>query len=364
MESNASPEQSKGSDEISLKDAILKVRTLWRFLLSKWLNISIAGIIGAVIGLSYSSYEKSTYKAQVSFALEDEKSQGGLSGALGLASQFGIDLGGGGGGAFSGDNLIELMKSRSMIEKALLTPVVINNEKITLAEQYIRFNKLREKWNSDPDLRNIKYQPGADRASFSLKQDSILGLFYDDIIKKNLGVDKPDKKLSIIRVAVNSGNELFSKNFAEVLVNQVSLFYIQTKTKKSNQNVNILQHQTDSVRRELNQAINGVASSIDATPNANPGKLLLRTPSQHRQVDVQADQAILTELVKNLEVAKVTLRKETPLIQIIDMPILPLEKEHLGKIKGIVLGGVICMALCLIWVTLNFIYIKIVTSES
>ncbi|WP_291099005.1 MULTISPECIES: hypothetical protein [unclassified Flavobacterium] len=37
--------------------------------------------------------------------------------------------------------------------------------------------------------------------------------------------------------------------------------------------------------------------------------------------------------------AKVTLRKETPLIQIIDRPILPLAKERFGKAKGILLGG-------------------------
>jgi uncharacterized protein involved in exopolysaccharide biosynthesis len=55
-------------------------------------------------------------------------------------------------------------------------------------------------------------------------------------------------------------------------------------------------------------------------------------------VDVQANTAILTELVKQTELAKVTLRKETPLIQVIDAPILPLEKKQLGKVKGIVIG--------------------------
>jgi uncharacterized protein involved in exopolysaccharide biosynthesis len=33
------------------------------------------------------------------------------------------------------------------------------------------------------------------------------------------------------------------------------------------------------------------------------------------------------------------LRKETPLIQIIDRPILPLPKERFGKAKGILMGG-------------------------
>jgi hypothetical protein len=45
-------------------------------------------------------------------------------------------------------------------------------------------------------------------------------------------------------------------------------------------------------------------------------------------VDVQANTAILTEeLVKQTELAKVTLRKETPLIQIMNGPILPLTKN-------------------------------------
>jgi uncharacterized protein involved in exopolysaccharide biosynthesis len=44
-------------------------------------------------------------------------------------------------------------------------------------------------------------------------------------------------------------------------------------------------------------------------------------------------------LVKQPGLAKVTLRKETPLIQIIDRPILPLAKERFGKAKGILLGG-------------------------
>ncbi len=98
---------------------------------------------------------------------------------------------------------------------------------------------------------------------------------------------------------------------------------------------------SDSVRRALNLAITGVASSVDANPNTNPARQVLRVPSQSRQVDVQANQAILTELVKNLEISKVSLRKETPLIQVIDRPILPLEKEKLGKLRGLLTGGLL-----------------------
>ena len=56
---------------------------------------------------------------------------------------------------------------------------------------------------------------------------------------------------------------------------------------------------------------------------------------------MQANTAILTKLVKQTEMAKVALRKETPLIQVIDQPILPSKKEKFGKAKGIVLGGIL-----------------------
>ncbi|MDB5158574.1 MAG: lipopolysaccharide biosynthesis protein [Mucilaginibacter sp.] len=332
-------------DEISLKDLILKIGKLRQYLVSKWMVILIAAIIGGCIGLIYSIFSKPVYKAELSFALEDDKSSGGgLGAALGLASQFGIDLGESGGGAFSGDNLLELMKSRSMVEGALLTPVNVKGKTETLAELYINFNDLRKKWDDKPELKNIQFA-GQNRTGFTLQQDSVLGVFYKDIIKKNLSVDKIDKKLSIITVKVESENELFSKYFTEILVKTVSNFYITTKTKKSVQNVAILQRQTDSVRRELNAALTGVATSADVNPNANPALQILRVPSQRRQVDVQANQAILTQLVANLEVSKVSLRKETPLVQIIDQPILPLEKSKLGKIKAIVFGGFIAVFL-------------------
>lgn len=49
---------------------------------------------------------------------------------------------------FSGDNLLELMKSRSMVEKALLTTIKIKSKEQTLAELYISFNKLRKGWDT------------------------------------------------------------------------------------------------------------------------------------------------------------------------------------------------------------------------
>jgi hypothetical protein len=333
-------EQNLPNDEISLKELIEKGKEWFSYLLSQWKVIVLAGIVGAVLGLAYSFIKKPVYTATLSFALEDEKGGGGgLGSALGLASSLGLDLGGGGGSIFTGSNLTELFKSRAMVEQTLMSPVVVDGKTISLAEMYIQNQGWRDQWNDKPKFATIQFLPDTKRKYFTRVHDSILGVMYQDLSKTGLAVAQKDKKIAIITIDVNSTNELFSKYFTEALVKQVSDFYVTTKSKKARMNMDILERQTDSIRGELNGAITGVAVANDNTFMLNPALNVRRAPSARRQVDVQANTAILTELVKQTELAKVTLRKETPLIQVIDRPILPLHKEKFGKAKGLVMGG-------------------------
>lgn len=331
--------QVQDDDEISLRDIVLTIKQTSEYFLKKWVYIVLAGVLGGVLGIIYASFQKTVYSATVSFALEEDKSGGGVSGLSGLASQFGFDLNNGAGGAFNGGNLLGLMKSRTLVEKTLLAPVTINNEKVSLAEFYIKFKELDKGWETKENLRNIHFLPGADRTRFSLQQDSILGNIYSMIMNENLTVGQNDKKTTITTIEVKSGSEIFSKLFAESLAKEVSEFYIQTKSQKAKTNVEILEHQSDSIRHELNEALSGVASANDNTFNLNPALNIKRVTSSKRQIDVQANTVILSELVKNLILAKVALQKETPLIQIIDRPILPLFKQKTSKLKSMLSVG-------------------------
>lgn len=330
------------NDEITLKELLDKAKECYQYLLSQWKVIALAGLVGASIGLAYSVTTKPVYTASLSFALEDEKSGGGgLGSALGLASSLGIDLGGSGGGAFTGSNLNELFKSRTIVEQTLMQAVVSGNDTISLAEMYLRINGSRESWSDNPKMKAIQFPPLTKRKYFTRVHDSIMGVMYAGLTKTNLTVAQKDKKVAITSIEVKSEDENFAKAFAEALAKEVSDFYVDTKSKKARMNMAILLKQRDSIRAELNGAITGVAVANDNTFMLNPAMNVNRAPSSRRQVDVQANTAILTELVKQTELAKVTLRKETPLIQVIDRPILPLPKEKFGKGIGIVLGGIL-----------------------
>jgi hypothetical protein len=331
-------QDQNNNDEISLKELIEKGKEWYVYLLSQWKIIVLAGAIGGIIGLGYSFMKKPVYTAVLTFAVENEKS-GGSGGIMSLAGQFGFDLGGSGGGIFEGSNLIELFKSRTMVEQALMKPVFYKGDTISLAEMYIQQNKWRDSWNKNPKFAKIQFIPETKRRYFTRIHDSILGVIYSDLSTNYLNVAQKDKKISIISMQVTSTNELFSLFFCENLARQVGQFYIATKSKKARANMEILVRQTDSIRQELNNAISGVATANDNTFNLNPALNVRRVPSARKQVDVQANTAILTELVKQTELAKVSVRRDTPLIQVLDRPILPLYKLQFGKAKGLVMGG-------------------------
>jgi uncharacterized protein involved in exopolysaccharide biosynthesis len=326
------------NDEISLKELLEKTKQLYRYLLSQWKIILLAGILGASLGLTYSIVNKPLYIATLTFALEDDKQVSGLGS---IASTFGIELGSSGGSAFSGSNLIELFKSRAIISQTLMRPIVSKNDTISLIEMYLQINRYRESWNNNPKLKGIQFPPLTKRKYFTRVHDSIMGNIYINLTKSKLTVGQQEDKGSLTAIEFKSENEEFAKAFCEALAEEVSQFYVDTKSKKARLNTAILQRQMDSIRIELNKSITEVAVGNDNTFMLNPALNIKRTPSTRRQIDVQSNTALLNELVKQTEIAKVTLRKETPLIQVVDRPILPLQKEKFGKAKGILLGGIL-----------------------
>ena len=102
----------QSSDEISLKEIIQKLGDWYRYLKTQWWKIAIAGMIGGAIGFVYAWMQPVSYTAKTTFVVEDLKSgMGNLGSLASLAGQFGVDVGGGGGGLIAGDNVLLYFKS-------------------------------------------------------------------------------------------------------------------------------------------------------------------------------------------------------------------------------------------------------------
>lgn len=325
-------------------------RYWFSFLLKKWLTLLMFGIIGASLGITYAWITPPVYTATMSFSSEAE-GQSKMGGYASLAASFGFDIGGG-GNTFEGDNLVEFFKSKSLIESTLLSSAIINGNNSTLIDYYIKCRFKPAVLEKDTVLRKISFVNGLTIPN--RHRDSILQKVCGDILKTKLKVEKRDKKLAIIDASFMDIDEQFAKIFLETLTTNAVKYYTEYKIKKSKSNVALIERQVDSVSNILSGNITEVASTQDL--NVNPTKQIVRSGTQRKQVDVQANAAAYSELLKQLALAKLNLGKETPLIQIIDVAKYPLLKKKPGRLISAIMFGVVFGFLGVIFLVFKNMY--------
>ncbi|MDN3669267.1 exopolysaccharide biosynthesis protein [Echinicola jeungdonensis] len=339
-------------DKITFRELILRFEGWLKFFKSKWRFLAIAIAAGAALGLMASWIKKPKYTAETTFVLE-ESDAAGMGGLSGLASLAGVNLGslGSSSGLFQGDNIMELYRSDNMLIKTLLSP--FEGEGL-LVDRFVSFHKLDEKWSDKVDFSHLDFDQN--RKDFSVEQDSVMKALAKTIREEQLAVSKPDRKLSIIKVALTSKDERFAKVYNEKLVENVNAFYYETKTKKTAENLAILQHQADSVRKVLDKNLIEYAGIQDDRPNPNPLMQKASVEAKSKQMDIQVASSAYSEIVKNLEIAKINHRNSTPLIQIIDDPRYPLTQSKLKWYVGVFMGGVIAFILAVLFLYISRLY--------
>jgi uncharacterized protein involved in exopolysaccharide biosynthesis len=340
---------SQESQEISLVELISKIQTWAIFLFTKWKSILFFSFLGGTLGLTYAFLSPEKYVAELNFALEEKT---GTSSYSAIASQFGVDLGtGANGGAFAGDNLLQLLQSRMMLEKTLLSSTIIDGKEDLLINRYINFNGLDDKLKQNNYKESLVFHQNVDRSKYTISQDSFVNIIQNRIRSTQLFIKRPEKKLNLVQVSFVSNDELFAKYFAEKLVSEASIFYIETKTQKTRKNIQILEARIDSVKNELDNRLVNAAVSQDQ--NFNLVRARVRVPYAKTQIDIQLLTALYAELSKNLELSRFSLMKEEPLVQIIDLPRLPLKIEKPGKLMSIIIFGFIFGFLHVSWVVVK-----------
>ena len=65
--------------------------------------------------------------------------------------------------------------------------------------------------------------------------------------------------------------------------------------------------------------------------------------------NVEVLNTMYLEIIKNLEIAKMTLLNQTPIIQIIDRPILPLKDNSVSKLLVVIISIFISLILSIIY---------------
>lgn len=320
---------------MKLIDAINFAKELLVELKKRWFVVAIIVAGASLIGLSFSLKSKSNFVASTTMMLESSKGGGSMSGAFALASQFGL-MSGGSSAVINEDKLMEIIKAETIIKTALFKTATINDTTDILANHFIDLFGYKEVWKKNDSLKNFRFTNS--KENLNLTENNVFKTFYGEIVGTYLKVDK--SKNGIIIITTTTQSELFSMYFNEYLVNSVTSFYIDRITEKGRVNLDIVQKRVDSISNALRDAEFLLAKWKDGSNQLVKAQGMIAEMRLRRNVEVC--NSIYIEGIKQLEISKFALLEQTPFLQIIDKPSLPLSKTRkTSRVRVTIIGFVV-----------------------
>lgn len=340
MDTQVNKTEPRGSgDEITLKELILKIQEywaeIWRY---KWWVVLVSGLFAAGF-LVKAWLTKPTYTATLTFMVNEDEG-GSMGGVAAILGQFGF--GGGVQGQYNLDKIVQLAKSRRIIQEVLFDSLIINGKSDYIANHVIDLYEYDKKWENDTLLESFKFNR-EEIESFSRGEgkalQAIYGKLVGDMDKKTKGLATLDfnEESGILILSVSSLQEDLSIKTARKIYEELSKFYVDKTTEKQRQTFDNLTFKTDSIQKKLYATENQLAKFKDASQNLMLQQNNVEEQRLSRQLQVLT--ILYGEALKNRETADFLLKNATPFFQIIDEPVAPLRPIRRSKLIAIILGG-------------------------
>jgi Chain length determinant protein len=356
------PDQDRVFDEFSPKKIILQIQVAIAYLLKSWWKILLAAVIFGIAGILKNYSKNPAYTAEITFALDEGAAQSARSDFSQISEELGMGTTLDAGGVFSSaTNIVELMQSRLLVEKVLRSSVNADGKNMLFADFFLDSLDYRDKWIKESPYPKMNFLSAKKDKQLIIFENGIIRNIYETLIAKNIIVDKKGKGTSIVSVVCTSENELFSKYFLEALIDEVTRFYIDTKTRRAKTNVTFLQKRTDSIKNVFVGSLYGKASFTDA--NINAVRQMATVAGNKQEAEAQIFRNTYADLFRSLENAKTTLMKETPLIQYIDLPVLPLKMNAPGTLKSFIIFSLIGVFITIFFLLVVKVYWNIMKHE-
>jgi hypothetical protein len=329
-------------DQYTFRAPIINaVKSVLSVFTTKTKQLVLGAVVGGLLGLGYATLKPTTYQSNISFFVEDSKSSSSSLVSM-VAGQFGLDVGSltGGNGVLAGDNVLELAKSKLLVQRALQTPYPLAGKDSTysLADHYIATMGWYEKWKNNSKIGNA-VSFATNKNKFTRVEDSLFGIILKRIVEKDLSISKPDKKLGFYAIDIETRDELLSKLLADRLLSTTTNFFIEGKTMRLRKNLDRLQQRVDSLGLIVNaRTLASAQANVTDQLDINPALAATITASTEiKAKDKTFANIVYGELLKNLEVAKTALIQETPSIVVVDELKLP-KPNKLDWYEGLIFG--------------------------
>jgi len=315
--------QPKADDEITLKDIILKIQQWWAIV---WPKKNLIIVISLLIGLTAALYTKliksPTYTASYQLFFQEES--GGLSGAMRLASSFG--LGGGDGSASSSATVQEFITSRNNIAHAMTAEL----ENGRLIDRYYQ-----EAIEEDEEFaQEFTSKFGANqRYTDSVLIQVALG-FNEGVLGASF-----DEESGVLGFSVVTYNESFTYDLATLLVENTEAQFKDWKKEKGLAAVAAFQKKVDSLELSLDATLRRLGEYQDQ--NNSLISAVDKMEQMRLTIDMESLKVAYGEYIKGLEMSKAELMNLEGPFKYFDEPVFPLQKIKGSAAKAGVFGSII-----------------------
>lgn len=331
------------SDQFSLENVLVSLIGFIPFVKRNKRMIIIFTAVGLLTGLGVEIYKSSNSlkKTKIVFVLESESADNGLAG---LASSLGLGGISSGNSIFSGENFKELLKTKNIYRKAILTKVKVGNRTDYFGNFFLEKSNLEEhEWSNLPaDFIKFRFKTG-NLDSIGIQDKNIINAI-SGYLNDNTDIFLDNPKSTFQTLTVETRNDTLTHVWAQLYLKTITDYYIDTKTKKSKELLVIMDKRVDSLRSALYYTQGKLANYNDQNQQIIFQRA--RVIAERLQMNSTQLQSLYFEALRNYDNLKFSLVKEAPLLTIIEdseLPIITLPYKWgkiiaIGTILGFLLG--------------------------
>ncbi len=319
------------SDDLNVTDLIKglarSVKDVWRH----WKGIIIGILLCGILSAIWYHRQRPVYPARLSFILSDDNA-GQMSSVTAAIAQFGLPVT---SGRYNVDKLLEIAKTRRIIQDAIFNKITIRGDEDFLANHLIHKHQLSELWEkNNSDLASFKFSH-ADVSTFSAQENHALKKLYQTIIgsreQEGLFITDYGKTDYLMYLIFKGLDPELSVHFVNHLYDALAAFYRDNLSHRHTESYVILKEKRDS----LSNALSAVNTSLVRSVDRNFQALDLESGgyTQKLRTDQIILQSALAKAEELLGVAEIALKSQSQLIQLLDRPILPIREERPSKLR-------------------------------
>lgn len=249
-----------------------------------------------------------SYTAEAQFM---PKGGGGQSQLSGIAAQFGVSIGGG-GGTQSTQFYLDLLESRPLLSPVADKQYTVRTDSGVVTGNLIRIFRIND---AKPAVRRAK-------VINSLKS-AIAGT--------------ASVKTGVITLAVTSRSPELAQQIAQNVLDQLNVYNLERRLVAAAAERGFVERRVDEASAQLRQAESDLGYFLETNRlyRTSP-QLTLEFGRLQRAMDMR--QAIYTSLMTALETARIEEMRDLPVITVVESPELPLDPNKRGGARKAALG--------------------------